>query len=132
VASAVIPAILLIGCLLFAFVSRSQSRRAQTRLTFVASNLWMLDHLCLAVGRVVHEWPELEEARFEIGALAVLDEASLASLARAIDTATAAGIRLRVDGYDARMSSLMLSRGMKAEHLGAPRNSEPEPARTLH
>jgi hypothetical protein len=129
---AVLPTIFLVGCLLVAFLSRPKTRPTPRRLTFVASNLWILDHLCLAVGRILHEWPELEEARFDIGALAVLDEASLASLARASATAAAAGIRLRVDGYDARMASLMLSRGMSAEHLGAPRNPGPEPARTIH
>lgn len=92
----------------------------------------MLDHLCIAVGRVLREWPALKEVRFDVSALAVLDEASLASLQRAINTTSAAGIRLRVDGYDTRMAHFLLAGGISAEHLGATRDAYVGPARTLH
>ena len=84
------------------------------------------------MGRVLHEWPELKEVRFDLSALAVLDQASVASLQRAIDTTLAAGILLRVERYDARMARLMVARGIGVEHLGAPREPDVVPARTLH
>jgi hypothetical protein len=92
----------------------------------------MLDHLCVAVGPVLREWPELKEVRFDVSALAVLDEASLASLQRAIKTTAAAGIRLRVDGYDTRMAHFLVAGGISARHLGAARDAYVGPARTLH
>jgi len=82
--------------------------------------------------RVLREWPDLKEVRFDVRALAVLDEASLASLERAIETTSAAGIQLRVDGYDARMARFLVGRGISVQHLGAPRGAYVEPTRTLH
>jgi len=82
------------------------------------------------MARVLREWPDLKEVRFDVSALTVLDEASLASLKRAIETTSAAGIQLRVDGYDVRMARFLMGRGIGAQHLGAPRRAYVGP--TLH
>lgn len=84
------------------------------------------------MARVLREWPDLKEVRFDVSALAVLDEASLASLERAIETTFAAGIQLRVDGYDVPMARFLMGRGISAQHLGAPRATYVGPTRTLH
>jgi hypothetical protein len=95
-------------------------------------NLWTFDHLCVAMARVLREWPDLKEVRLDVNALSVLDERSLASLERAIGTTSAAGIQLRVDGYDVRMARLLLGRGIDIQHLGTPRAAYIGPTTTLH
>lgn len=84
------------------------------------------------MGRVLREWPELKEVRVEVTALAVLDEASVASLTRAIETTSAAGVQFRIDGCDARMARFLVSRGIGVEHLGVLRQAYAGPPRTLH
>jgi hypothetical protein len=133
VPSIVLPAVALMGFFLVVFLPRrSRTRRSHTGPTFVASNLWTFDYLCVAMTRVLREWPDLKEVRFDISALAVLDEASLASLERVIETTSAAGIQLRVDGYDARMARFLVGRGISLQHLGAPRSACAGLTRTLH
>jgi hypothetical protein len=98
----------------------------------VASSLWSLDHLCSALPSVVREWPELREIRVELGELSELDEASAASVTRAIGTTARAGVELRFDGCDARMAAFLVASGVELRHLGSLRGSLTPPAETLH
>jgi hypothetical protein len=81
---------------------------------------------------VLREWPELREIRVDMRGLLVLDEASIASMKRAVQTTRACGVRLFFDGYDGPMAAFLLGRGVGAEHLGAPRQAGLIAAETLH
>ena len=104
----------------------------RTELELVASSLWTLDHLCIALASILRDWPELREVRIDLSGLSTLDEASVASLSRAIDTTTAASVALWFDGCDARMASFLLARGVEVRRLGSLRGASSESAETLH
>ena len=104
----------------------------RTKLKLVASSLWTLDQLCLALAAVLRDWPELREIRVDVSGLQTLDETSVASVTRAIDTTTAAGAELWFDGCDSRMASFLLARGVEVRRLGSLRAASSESAETLH
>jgi hypothetical protein len=103
-----------------------------TELQVAATSLWMLDHFCISLGAVLREWPELREIRLSLAQLTQLDEASIASLKRAIQTAHQARVRFCVDGYDASMARQALRGGIDAEHLGVPRALAPTFSQWIH
>jgi len=129
---AVLPAVVFVGLLLGLLLSRRVAPLARTELKLVASSLWTLDHLCLAMSSVLREWPELREIRVDLQGLRVLDEASVASMKRAIQTTRASGVRLYLDGYDAPMEAFLRAGGVAAEHFGAPRRVALLASKALH
>jgi hypothetical protein len=84
------------------------------------------------MGVVLREWPELRGIRVDLTALSELDEASVASVRRAIETTTAAGVKLWFDGCDARLASLFIANGVDVKHLGSRREAWRESPETLH
>jgi hypothetical protein len=121
-----------VGLLLALLLPRRLEPRARTELKLIASSLWTLDHLCLAMSSVLREWPELREIRVDMRDLLVLDEGSIASMKHAVQTARACQVRLLFDGYDARMAASLLGGGFDAAHLGAPRPALLAKSETLH
>ena len=111
---------------------RRARRRPRTHLQVAASSLWTLDHICISLGVVLREWPELREIRLSVAQLSKLDDASIASLQSAIQTAARARVRFRLEGYDVSMARLALASGIDAQHLGAPRAAATRPRATLH
>lgn len=130
--SAVLPAVVFVGLLLALLLPRRGGPPARTELKLVASSLWTLDHLCLAMGSVLREWPELREIRVDMRDLLVLDEASIASMKHAVQTTRARHVRLLFDGYDARMAASLLGGGLGTAHLGAPRQAPLTRSETVH
>jgi hypothetical protein len=129
---AVLPAFVFVGLLLTLLLPRRAEPRARTELKLIASNLWTLDHLCLAMSSVLREWPELQEIRVDMRDLLVVDEASISSMKHALQTTRASQVRLLFDGYDARMAASLLGGGIAAAHLGAPRRTPLATSETLH
>jgi len=112
---------------------RRRRRLAQrTDMRIVAVNLSMLDHICVSLGTILREWPELREIRLDVAALPRFDEAAIASLQGAIATAKAADVELRIDGCTAAMSRMALGCGIPMPHLGEPRPGAMQAPATLH
>lgn len=128
----VLPALGVVGLLLTLVLPRRIPTRHRASLTLVATSLWLLDHVCLSMRTILRESPDLREVRVDVTALPVLDEASIVTLKRAIEDASAARVRLRVDGWDASMKRLLLAHAVSADHLGQPRQDLSEGASTLH
>ena len=122
-----VVAILIVAWLLIARTRQPAPRKV---LSAVASSPWMLDHLCVSLGLVLREWPELREVRLDVEALPAFDDASIASLKGAIATAGSARIRFLIDGYSVNMVCLALLQGIDARYFGRPRGSSASP--TLH
>ena len=128
-----IEVLALLGALPLAwFILRRPKTPPRTQLLFAASSLWMVDHFCVSLGAVLREWPELKEVRVSVASLAALDDASIASLKRAIETGSSARVQFRLDGYDVAMARLLIARGISAEHLGAPRSASSYTRQMLH
>jgi hypothetical protein len=128
----ILPAAMILGLLIASLVRRRERRPPRTGFKLVASSLWTLDHLCLSMGTVLREWPELREIRVDVGALSALDHASTASVRCAIDAAAAAGVDLCFDGCNASMASFLLSSGVEVKCLGARRDASTKSSETLH
>ena len=128
----VLPAAMLVGLLLVLFLPERAPRRARTAFKLGTSSLWALDHVCLSMQSLLREWPELAEVRVDLTALRTLDEASVASVKRAIATTVAAGVRLRFDGCDAHMARFLMVHGVGDEHLGPRRGVLVSALKTLH
>lgn len=122
-------ALLLFGWLLVWRRPRTPSR---TQLRVAASSLWMLDHICVSLGGLLREWPELREIRLSVAHLTTLDTASVASLKGAISTAARARVRFRLDDYDPSIARQVMASGIDAEHLGAPRVKAASTGPLLH
>jgi hypothetical protein len=122
----VLPAAVLVGLLLVLCLPGRAAGRARTAFKLAPSSLWALDHVCLSMQSLLREWPELAEVRVDLTSLSTLDEASIASVKRAIETTVAAGVRLRFDGCDGHMAGFLLLRGVRGEHLGPLRGARVE------
>jgi hypothetical protein len=114
------------------FLLRARTPPPRTRLRLVASNLGMLDHLCISMGGLLREWPELEQVCLSVDALSTLDDASIECMKAAIHVATRARVDFRLDGYNVGMARLAIARGVEARYLGMPRPPSARAQELLH
>lgn len=118
--------------LILGWIRGGRSRMpTRTRLDLTVPTLWVLDHICVSLGGLLREWPELCEVRLSVAPLATIDAASMDLLKGAIRIASTARVRFRLDDYNVSMARLAIANGIGREHLGRQRTRD-KPCVALH
>lgn len=83
-------------------------------LQYTAANIWALDHFCSSIGEVKRAMPELIFVCIDLRNVPALDASSLASLDYAVKRLTHRGIRVAIQGCNARLAMELKRRGLPA------------------
>jgi hypothetical protein len=98
--------------------------QAQPGVHLLATSIAHLHALCRAADGLAHSWPPPKTISLDVSPIvAALDGASVAQLDRACTRWRRAGIAVRIEGCDGRLSAALTRRGIDAELFGPERTS---------